>query len=82
MKTRCKMQCNTVTHDSNGTQWDFAVVYHNDDPEHENSKFNEASPSGDFKMYVDKKVYKGKHPTPGKEYYFDIAECDDQPASA
>lgn len=80
MKTRCKFYCQSVIETEHQYMWQLSAVYHNDDPNHENSKFNEASPNGDFKMAVDKSVYKGENPTPGKEYYLDISEAPPEQA--
>ena len=73
MKTRAKFYCHAVNKSTYSTEWHMSVVYHNDDPSHENSKFNEASPNGEFRMSVDNDIYKGEHPEPGKEYYLDIS---------
>ena len=75
MKTRCKMRCQWLNEDDNGTTWNFGVVSHDDNPEHENAQFNKYSPMGSFQITVDKKHYKGEHPVQGKEYYFDISEA-------
>lgn len=75
MKTRCKFYCVNILEDESHFFWKLSAVYHNDDPNHENAKFNEASPNGNFDLMVDKSVYKGENPIPGKEYYLDLAEA-------
>lgn len=46
-------------------------VYHNNNPEHENNKFWEASPSGEFKLGV-VNLSAVEHMKIGHEYYIDI----------
>lgn len=75
MNTRCKFYCNNILETDQHYTWNMSAVYHNDDKDHENYKFNEASPNGNFSLMVDKAVYKGKNPVPGKEYYLDISEA-------
>jgi len=49
----------------------FNAVYHNNDPNHENSKFWEWTPSGQLILStVNKAVLEELEP--GKEYYIDI----------
>jgi len=78
MKTRAKFYCMNVLEDADHFYWNLTAVYHDNDPEHENSKFNEASPDGMFKMKVDKSVYTGENPKPGKEYYLDLSEAPER----
>jgi len=75
METRCKFSCSGVSEIEHGYLWRFYPVWHGDDPNHENAKFNEASPNGYFELTVDKEHYKGEHPVSGKEYYFNITEA-------
>lgn len=50
----------------------FYPVYHQNDPEHENSKFWAATPSGELKLGVmNADVVKGM--VVGEEYYVDIS---------
>lgn len=90
MSTRAKFRCNSITRLEGGyhkkvqgeTVWvptevhsiDMSPVYHNDNPEHENTKFWEASPSGSFKLdCVNPKAVEMFKP--GREYYIDITEA-------
>lgn len=77
MKTRAKFTCLSCINneETNQTNWNFSAVYHNDDKDHENFKFTEATPSGTLTMSVDNDVYHGAHPEQGKEYYLDITEA-------
>lgn len=50
----------------------MAPVYANDDAKHENSKFWDASPSGEFKMQVNN-LEALKALEVGKQYYIDIS---------
>lgn len=75
MKTRCKFYCVNVIEDEHNFYWKMSAVYHNDDPNHENAQFNDASPNGTFELMVTKGHYKGPNPIPGKEYYLDISEA-------
>jgi hypothetical protein len=87
MSTRAKFKCDTITRRESGSwrkvqgenQWvkheehtiEMSPVYHNDDPDHENTKFWEASPSGNFTLgCVNPEAVKMFEP--GKEYYIDI----------
>lgn len=49
----------------------FSPVYGNNNPEHENTKFWEASPSGSFELSC-VNLAAVEHMEPGKEYYIDI----------
>ena len=53
----------------------MSPVYHNDDPEHENTKFWEATPSGSFVLgCVNPESVSGFKP--GQEYYLDITPAE------
>lgn len=87
--TRAKFVCNSVTetmgHRLNPETKQYepalqktikmAPVYGNGDPNHENSKFWDASPGGTFELNVINlpaaAIFK-----PGKEYYLDITPAD------
>ena len=64
-------------------QWEPAVlwsikmspVYANNDPEHENSKFWDASPSGGLTLGTINEEAADKFET-GREYYIDISPAD------
>ena len=90
MTTRAKFRCDTITRREGGyndtvqgvitwvpqevTSIEMSPVYHNDDPDHENTKFWEASPSGSFKLdCVNPKAVEMFKP--GNEYYIDITEA-------
>jgi hypothetical protein len=87
--TRAKFKCDSVTehmgskHNPDTKQWEPAVqktismspVYGNNDPNHENSKFWAASPSGKFELGVIN-LAAAEMFKPGKEYYLDITPAD------
>jgi len=53
----------------------FSPVYANNDPQHENTKFWDTSPSGEIKLgTVNPDAW--NYFTLGKEYYIDFAEAD------
>jgi hypothetical protein len=64
-------------------QWEACVlwsielspVYGNGDPEHENTKFWDASPSGSFKLGTINEEAADMF-EPGREYYIDIAPAE------
>lgn len=86
MTTRAKFVCNSVTEQMGSKQnkdtktWEPAIqktvklspVYGNNDPDHENTKFWEASPSGSFELGVINLPAAAMF-VPGKEYYIDIS---------
>lgn len=95
--TRCKFTCNEITQTMGGRYRDvqgektwtpepvytikMAPVYHNGDPEHENSKFWEASPAGSFEIQcVNKEAV--EHLEVGGEYYLDITPAPKPEAGA
>lgn len=71
---RCKMVCDNKTKNREyySHKTIFRPVYHNDDPNHENSKFWEATPSGvleldtsiEMNVEVDKEYYIDINPAP------------------
>lgn len=83
--TRAKFRCDSVTslmgssQNPETKQWEPCVmksiamspVYANNDPNHENSKFWAASPSGSFELGVIN-LPAAEIFVPGKEYYLDI----------
>lgn len=74
-KTGLEMPGNYVTEPCVSGQLEMRPVYANDDAQHENSKFWDASPSGEFKMSVNNmEALKGLEV--GKEYYIDISEAE------
>lgn len=85
MTTRCKFYCVSVT-EQVGSKLNhetkkyepalqksikLAAVYGNGDPNHENSKFWDASPAGIFELSVINLAAAAMF-VPGKEYYIDI----------
>lgn len=69
---RCKFKCTQVTEFEGGyKKYDLQPVFSND-PNHENKKFWDSSPSGQFNVTV-------KNPnvsmTVGREYYIDVTEA-------
>jgi hypothetical protein len=88
MTTRAKFRCNSVNHvestkpgpDGKWVPCEAATitmspVYANGDPKHENSKFWNATPSGQFTMNV-VNLEAAELFQPGKEYYIDISPAD------
>jgi hypothetical protein len=71
---RAKFRCESVTHHSvNGEprySAKFFPVFPNGDPNHENSKFWQASPSGSLEL----QTVKINPFRPGAEYYVDFTE--------
>ena len=93
---RCKMVCDEISQTMGGRYRDiqgekkyvpepvFSVkmspVYHNNNREHENTKFWEATPSGSFEIQsVNREAV--EHLQVGKEYYFDIVEAPETPTT-
>lgn len=92
MSTRAKFKCDRIIRHEGGSykdvqgenKWvpheehtiEMSPVYHNNDPEHENTKFWEATPSGSFSLGCVNpeavKMFK-----PGQEYYIDITPATD-----
>lgn len=72
MATRCKFRCNSVTDHGTAKDVKMSAVY-SQDPNHENKKFWDASPGGEFNLHW---VNKNVSFTPGKEYYLDITESE------
>lgn len=87
--TRAKFKCDSIT-ESVGSkqnpetkQWEpclmksisMSPVYGNGDPNHENSKFWAASPSGQFQLNVINLAAASIF-VPGKEYYVDITAAE------
>jgi hypothetical protein len=85
MKVRAKFRCDYVTH-MIIQQWDdvnktnnpvpgrtikMSPVYANGDPDHENSKFWNASPGGSFELNIVNAAAVEMF-EPGKEYYLDF----------
>ena len=76
MITRCKFTCQSV---KKKTDWrdksrflyeaEFSIVYESTE---ENKKFFDATPSGSFNI----STYKEDVFTPGKDYYLDISEVE------
>lgn len=55
----------------------MSPVYHNNDPEHENTKFWDATPSGSFELgTVNPEAW--KHLELGKTYYIDIHPAENR----
>ncbi len=87
--TRAKFKCDSVTalmgskQDPETKQYapcvmksvSMSPVYGNGDPNHENSKFWAASPSGKFELGV-VNLAAAEMFVPGKEYYLDITPAD------
>lgn len=73
---RCKMNClsklKNMEYYPHTTV--FTPVYHNDDKEHENSKFWEATPSGELKLDTSFEM----NVEVGKEYYVDITPSNQE----
>lgn len=75
--TRCKFRCDQVSKlvgygkHKHLHSVSMAPVYANNDPNHENSKFWDTSPSGKFELsYIHSDLFEV-----GKEYYLDISEA-------
>lgn len=90
MTTRCKFTLDTITRrrsqrrkPGSAGEWEdcemwslsLSPVYGGNDPAHENAKFWEASPSGEFRLDV-VNVDAVKHMEIGREYYIDITPAD------
>lgn len=72
MSVRCKFKVDSITqHASNGTSVSMTPVYSNNDPNHENSKFWRATPSGELKFYCANPDAVAQLEL-GAEYYIDI----------
>jgi len=77
MTTRCKFRCIRVSKTENYNKTvlygvEMSPVYGNGDPNHENTKFWTATPSGHFKLEcIVPDLFEV-----GKEYYLDISEAD------
>ncbi|WP_292163115.1 hypothetical protein [Mesorhizobium sp.] len=89
MKVRAKFRCDSITHLINSL-WDdqlkqsiptparsikMSPVYGNGDPNHENTKFWKASPSGSFEMNVVNAAAADMFEV-GKTYYLDFTPAD------
>lgn len=78
MKTRCKFQCSSVLHQIHagkvvGVEVALLPVY-SSDPNSENRKFWDATPSGQLKLNLSKTEHVGMFES-GKEYFVDISEA-------
>ncbi len=70
MTVRAKFFCHYIQPNMDGSHMVYMnAVYHHDDPDHENSKFSDATPNGQFSMTI-----KGGGPEfeQGREYYLDF----------
>lgn len=75
MTVRAKFYCHYIQQNLDGSKTvHMNAVYHQNDPAHENSKFNRATPSGNFSMTIDKD---GAHQEfeSGTEYYLDFTRA-------
>jgi hypothetical protein len=70
-KVRAKFKCVSVMHTEYGKETVLTPVMKTDDPEDENSKFWEASPSGELKMFINN-LPAAEMFIPGNEYYLDF----------
>lgn len=87
-KTRAKFVCSSVPESNDGSRevdgkWErclvksvrFAPVYANGDPNHENSKFWQATPSGQLELsFIN--LDAAAMFVPGREYYLDITPAN------
>jgi len=72
MTTRCKFKCESVTDHGGGKRSVAMNPVYSSDPNSENKKFWDATPSGNinFAWINDRVKFE-----PGKEYYVDIQEA-------
>lgn len=70
---RAKYLCQSVTQRPGSEEAACCAVYADGEPE--NNQFNEASPSGEFRIWIDNEAAHGFF-EPGKSYYFDITPAE------
>jgi hypothetical protein len=72
MSVRAKFHCHYIQPNQDDSKTVFMnAVYHHDDPDHENSKFSDATPNGNFTMTI-KATGPHAFSEPGKDYYLDF----------
>ncbi|MDP9350386.1 MAG: hypothetical protein M3P51_02420 [Chloroflexota bacterium] len=71
---RAKFQVIGVSH-VGGTQQVTAIPVYSPDPEHENKKFWDATPSGRLELYIQNPAAFGTFQQ-GREYYLDFTPAD------
>lgn len=79
MTIRCKMKCSHVTtvdygHPYGSKEYTFRAEYDSTIPE--DVRFAKASPSGEFKIFIDNPSAQAAF-VPGKFYYFDAIAVDE-----
>jgi hypothetical protein len=76
MSVRAKFKVESNTHlENNGHKIVMRAVYGNSDPNHENTKFFNYTPSGTLDMGI-VKGESGAYFEPGKEYYLDFTKVE------
>lgn len=81
MTVRAKFHCSYVQENKDDSKNIYMnAVYHNNDPDHENTKFSDATPNGSFQMTI---KASGPHEmfVAGHEYYLDITPASKDQAS-